>query len=266
MPPETIPTPLPTDRAKSARQYLESEGLVSRVPSIRSSDYSSALSDPFGYYIRRRLGLIPALSYSEALSRGSYFHTLFALYDRDDRWQIFKRQCAARLTEINNICKDLRIAESHRADAVQNERIDQAMASAWYNAFENLPCINGGSALDLLSDNFTKLGYDVLVACNGREAVEMMTEDVAACVLDLKMPELDGIAALGQIKRLHPETPVVMISAHGQVKDAVEAIKQGALDYVMKDTALLDLLPAVVRVAVPAPGSKSVVPCIEPVT
>jgi hypothetical protein len=161
MPPETIPTPLPTDRAKSARQYLESEGLVPRVPSIRSSDYSSALSDPFGYYVRRRLGLIPALSYSEALSRGSYFHTLFALYDRDDRWQIFKRQCAARLTEINNICKDLRIAESHRADAVQNERIDQAMASAWYNAFENLPCINGGSALDLLSDNFTKLGSEV---------------------------------------------------------------------------------------------------------
>ena len=161
MPPETIPTPLPTDRAKSARQYLESEGLVPRVPSIRSSDYSSALSDPFGYYVRRRLGLIPALSYSEALSRGSYFHTLFALYDRDDCNQIFKRQCAARLTEINNICKDLRIAESHRADAVQNERIDQAYASAWYNAFKNLPCINNESALDLLSDNFVKLGAEV---------------------------------------------------------------------------------------------------------
>lgn len=161
MPPETQPLPLPTDRAKSARQYLESEGLVSRIPSIRSSDYSSALSDPFGYYIRRRLGLIPALSYSEALSRGSYFHTLFALYDRDDRWQIFKRQCEARLAEINRICKDLRITESHRADAVQNERIDQAMASSWYNAFENLPCINSTSALDLLHDNHTKLGAEV---------------------------------------------------------------------------------------------------------
>ncbi len=101
----------------------------------------------------------------------------------------------------------------------------------------------------LLKYNFTKLGYDVLVACNGREAVEMMTEDVAACVLDLKMPELDGIAALGQIKRLHPETPVVMISAHGQVKDAVEAIKQGALDYVTKPFDLEELL-AIVRQAV----------------
>jgi hypothetical protein len=161
MPPETQPLPLPTDRAKSARQYLESEGLVPRIPSIRSSDYSSSLSDPFGYYLRRRLGLIPALSYSEALSRGSYFHTLFALYDRDDRWQIFKRQCASRLTEINNISKDLRISEGARADAVQNEQLDQAYATAWYHAFEELPCINGQSALDLLSDNFTKLGAEV---------------------------------------------------------------------------------------------------------
>lgn len=161
MPPETTPLPLPTDRAKSARQYLESEGLVPRIPSIRSSDYSSALSDPFGYYLRRRLGLIPALSYSEALSRGSYFHTLFALYDRDDCPQIFKRQCAARLAEINNICKDLRISETARADAVQNEQIDQAYASAWYNAFKNLPCINSQSALDLLSDNYVKLGAEV---------------------------------------------------------------------------------------------------------
>ena len=128
MPPEIQPVPLPTDRARSARHYLESEGLVPRIPSIRSSDYSSSLSDPFGYYLRRRLGLIPALSYSEALSRGSYFHTLFALYDRDDRWQIFKRQCQSRLTEINNICKQLRVAESARADAVQNEQLDQAVA------------------------------------------------------------------------------------------------------------------------------------------
>lgn len=156
MPPETEPAPLPIDRGRSARQYLESEGLVARVPSIRSSDYSSSLSDPFGYYLRRRLGLVPPLWYSEALSRGSYFHTLFALFDRGDRWQIFKRQCEARLGEINQICKDLHIAETFRAEAVQNEQVDQAYATAWYNAFENLPCLNDQSALDILQDNFVK--------------------------------------------------------------------------------------------------------------
>lgn len=163
MPPETDPVPMPTDRGRSARHYLESEGLVARIPSIRSSDYGSALSDPFGYYLRRRLGLIPALSYSEALSRGSYFHLLFALYDRDDRWQIFRRLCKARLDEVNRISKDLRIVESARADAILNEQLDQAAASAWYAAFEQLPCMNGGSALDLFSENFIKIGAEVRV-------------------------------------------------------------------------------------------------------
>ena len=101
----------------------------------------------------------------------------------------------------------------------------------------------------LLKYNISKLGYDVLVATNGREAVDLMNEDVAACVLDLKMPVLDGLGALEQIKRAYPETPVVMISAHGQVKDAVEAIKQGALDYVTKPFDLDELL-AIVRQAV----------------
>lgn len=101
----------------------------------------------------------------------------------------------------------------------------------------------------LLKYNISKLGYDVLVANNGRHAVDLMNEDVAACVLDLKMPELDGLGALEAIKRDFPETPVVMISAHGEVKDAVEAIKRGALDYVTKPFDLEELL-AVVRQAV----------------
>jgi hypothetical protein len=160
MPPETPPTLLPKDRGRSARNFLESEGLVPRTPTIRSSDYKTALSDPFGYYLRRRLGIIPALSYSEALSRGSYFHILFALYDKGDRQQIFKRMCQARLAEINKIAKELRISENARATAIENEVLDQAMAASWYNAFENLPCLNGNSALDILLDNYTKLGAE----------------------------------------------------------------------------------------------------------
>lgn len=85
---------------------------------------------------------------------------LFALYDKGDRWQIFKRMCQARLDEINSICKELRISENARAEAIQNERLDQAMATAWYNAFENLPCLNGDTALDLLLDNYVKLGAE----------------------------------------------------------------------------------------------------------
>jgi hypothetical protein len=151
---------LPKDRGRSARTFLETEGLVPRVPTIRSSDYGSALSDPFGYYLRRRLGITPALSYSQALSRGSYFHILFALYDRGDRPQIFKRMCQVRLDEINKMCRDLRISETARAEAIQNEVLDQSMALSWYGAFENLPCLAGESALDILLDNYVKLGAE----------------------------------------------------------------------------------------------------------
>ena len=161
MQPETQPAPLPTDRGKTARIFLETEGLAPRVPCIRSSDYNSSLSDPFGYYLRRRLGITPALSYSEALSRGSYFHVLFALFDRGDRAQIYKRMCETRLSEITSICKEMRISETFRAAAIENEVIDQAMARTWFNAFENLPYLKGDSALDLLQDNFIKLGSEV---------------------------------------------------------------------------------------------------------
>jgi hypothetical protein len=154
------PTPLPTDHGRSARLYLETEGIVSRIPSIRSSDYSSALSDPFGYYLRRRLGLVPALMHSEALSRGSYFHTLFALYDRDDRWKVFRGQCAARLDELNALCRSLAFTEATRVEAVQNEQLDQATAAAWFTAFESLGCIDGRSAQTELS-SYEKLGAEI---------------------------------------------------------------------------------------------------------
>jgi DNA-binding NtrC family response regulator len=101
----------------------------------------------------------------------------------------------------------------------------------------------------LLRYNISKLGYEVIVAEDGRQAIDLMTEDIAACLLDLKMPVLDGLAALESIKRTYPEVPVVMISAHGQVKDAVEAIRRGALDYVTKPFDLDELL-AIVRQAV----------------
>lgn len=158
---ETQAAPLPTDRGLSARVFLESEGLVARVPSIRSSDYSSALTDPFGYYLRRRLGLTPALSYSEALSRGSYFHVLFALFDRDDRAQIFRRMCTTRLAEINSISKEMHITETARTTAIENETVDQSMALAWFDAFENLPCLNKQSARTLLSTDYTKVGAEL---------------------------------------------------------------------------------------------------------
>lgn len=84
--------------------------------------------------------------------------------------------------------------------------------------------------------------YKVDDAGNGKEALAQIAEheyDVILC--DIKMPEMDGIELLG-ILRQSCETPVIMISGHGTIETAVEAIKMGAYDYIAKPPDLNRLL------------------------
>src|SRR4051812_40025646 len=77
-------------------------------------------------------------------------------------------------------------------------------------------------------------GYDVLEATNGEEALGLVGPGVAALITDLRMPKLDGMALLRKVTVEHPEIPVIMITAHGSVDSAVEAVKLGAFDYIEK--------------------------------
>jgi DNA-binding NtrC family response regulator len=77
-------------------------------------------------------------------------------------------------------------------------------------------------------------GYDVLTASNGEEALEKMGREVNTVITDLKMPVLDGMGLLRRLSAEYPDVPVVMITAHGSVENAVEAVKLGAFDYVEK--------------------------------
>jgi DNA-binding NtrC family response regulator len=78
-------------------------------------------------------------------------------------------------------------------------------------------------------------GYDVLLASNGREASATLAEhEVDVVVTDLRMPEVDGLALLKHVTKEHPQIPVILITAHGTVDTAVEALKLGAFDYVTK--------------------------------
>ncbi|NOZ55513.1 MAG: sigma-54-dependent Fis family transcriptional regulator [Calditrichaeota bacterium] len=80
------------------------------------------------------------------------------------------------------------------------------------------------------------------------EAVEEKKPDVA--VVDIKMPGMDGITLLRKIKEIDPDIPVVIITAHATVENAVEAMKQGAYDYIMKPfppEKLANVLSKVVR-------------------
>jgi two-component system, NtrC family, response regulator AtoC len=79
-------------------------------------------------------------------------------------------------------------------------------------------------------------GYDVITAANGIEAMGGMGTKggVHTVITDLKMPGLDGMGLLKRLSAEYPDVPVVMITAHGSVESAVEAVKLGAFDYLEK--------------------------------
>jgi formate hydrogenlyase transcriptional activator len=94
---------------------------------------------------------------------------------------------------------------------------------------------------DMLDD----MGYLTVAAADGREALEVFAREQPALVLtDLRMPEHDGIGLISALKELSPDTPVVVVSGAGTTQDAIDAIRQGAWDYVTKpvqEPAVLDL-------------------------
>jgi DNA-binding NtrC family response regulator len=77
-------------------------------------------------------------------------------------------------------------------------------------------------------------GYDVVTAANGIDALAAMNRDVHTVITDLKMPGLDGMGLLKKLSVDYADVPVVMITAHGSVENAVEAVKLGAFDYLEK--------------------------------
>ena len=82
-------------------------------------------------------------------------------------------------------------------------------------------------------------GYDVSVAANGVEALKIYgTDPPDLMILDIWMPEMDGLETLRRVKEFVPATQVMMISGHGSIETAVKAIKLGAYDYIEKPLSL----------------------------
>ena len=89
----------------------------------------------------------------------------------------------------------------------------------------------------------TRKGYDVVTAASGAEALRQLTEvTIHVVVLDVKMPGMDGIAALREIKRLSPDVEVLLLTGHATVESAVEGLEAGASDYLVKPCNLDDLI------------------------
>ncbi|HEX3595042.1 MAG TPA: sigma-54 dependent transcriptional regulator [Polyangiaceae bacterium] len=87
----------------------------------------------------------------------------------------------------------------------------------------------------VLSAQLARDGYDVHTAEDGEQALGILAEHhVDLVITDLRMPKVDGMELLRRALAMDPELPVVMITAHGTVDNAVEALKTGAFDYITK--------------------------------
>ncbi len=86
----------------------------------------------------------------------------------------------------------------------------------------------------LLEFQLLELGFKVDQACDGKEALSKISQDTAIVLLDIMMPEKNGLECLKEFKQSNANTQIIMISADGQVNKAVEAMKNGAFDYIQK--------------------------------
>ncbi|MBI4574027.1 MAG: sigma-54-dependent Fis family transcriptional regulator [candidate division NC10 bacterium] len=101
----------------------------------------------------------------------------------------------------------------------------------------------------LLSKLLEDAGYAVSTAADGQEALDAAAKQPPDLVLmDVRMPRLDGMTALERLRQNDPHLPVIMITAYGQVPDAVQAMKLGAADYLLKPFHNEKVLLAIRRV------------------
>lgn len=99
----------------------------------------------------------------------------------------------------------------------------------------------------VFANNMSRLlrtrGYPVAAVGDGRQALKaLMEKGYDVMVLDLKMPVMDGIETLREMKRLPVSTEVLVLTAHGSMDTAFEAIEMGAFDYVTKPCEISDLV------------------------
>lgn len=94
----------------------------------------------------------------------------------------------------------------------------------------------------LLGGYLKKHKHKVREASSGFEALELLKKQGAeVAITDMRMPEMDGLTLLKKIKKIYPDMEVVVITAYGSIEDAVEAMKAGATDYLIKPVKLEQL-------------------------
>ncbi len=91
--------------------------------------------------------------------------------------------------------------------------------------------------VETLAERLEIRGFSALTALNGEEALKLVQEkDFDVILLDVRMPGKDGLEVLQEIKSIKPIIQVIMLTGHATVQSAVDGMKMGAFDYLMKPT------------------------------
>jgi two-component system OmpR family response regulator len=95
----------------------------------------------------------------------------------------------------------------------------------------------------LLRNYLTMKNYETTLSVNGKEALtEFTSGSFDICILDIMMPEMDGLKLAGEIRKLRPGIPVIFLTAKNQKEDVIEGFKTGADDYITKPFSMEELI------------------------
>jgi two-component system, OmpR family, response regulator len=95
----------------------------------------------------------------------------------------------------------------------------------------------------LLRNYLTMKNFETTLSVNGREALsEFSKGSYDICILDIMMPEMDGIRLAGEIRKLKPDMPVIFLTAKNQKEDVIEGFRTGADDYITKPFSMEELI------------------------
>ncbi|MCW8799524.1 MAG: response regulator [Desulfobacter sp.] len=96
--------------------------------------------------------------------------------------------------------------------------------------------------VEMFSLRLTRQGEKVSVAYSGQEALDLLEKTkIDVVILDIRMPGMDGIETLKKIKSSYPLVEVIMLTGHGSTETAVEGMKEGAFDYLLKPADFEDI-------------------------
>ncbi|MGC8685780.1 MAG: response regulator [bacterium] len=97
--------------------------------------------------------------------------------------------------------------------------------------------------VETLSKRLIKRGFNTTFVTGAKQALEKIkTQEFDVAIVDVRMPEMDGITLLGEIKQIKPLIEVILLTGYASVQSGIEGMKKGAFDYIMKPADIDELV------------------------